>query len=375
MPKKFGSCAALLGLVLAVASASGCAAISAADEKHLLGKEKGSGKPNLDIGGKLKRSYNNYMGLSPDETAARAVYAEGEKLYQEAKVKEALEKFKVSAARWPDSALEEDSMFMQAECLFFTDQYAKAMEAYQLVVKKYQNTKHLETISSRLFVIGRYWEKESEKYSNPVAPNFTDPKRPLFDTRGNALTCYQSVRLSDPTGPLADDSMMATATAFYTQGRFQDADYYYEQLRKEYPRSEHQAKAHILSVQSKINGYQGPAYEGRGLDTAAKLAKTSLVQFPNELGEERSKLVALQDSVYLEKARREYEMGEYYLRGEHHRAARYYFGYVVENFPDSDYATQARSRLQEIAGRPDQAPNRFEWIAKPFEPIGRKNRM
>lgn len=358
-------------LAAALVPASGCRSISAADEKHLLDKG-GPDNSHLELGERVALNVRTAFGYGPDENIARTLYQEGETLYQAGKPAEAVDKFKQAAQRWPDSALEEDALYMHAECWFFTDNYSKAFDGYQTLLKKYQNTRHIETVSSRLFVIGRYWEQQSKAYSNPIVPNITDPKRPLFDTFGNALACYQTIRLNDPTGPLADDSMMATATAFYSQGRFQDADYYYEQLRKEYPRSEHQPKAHLLAIESKFNSYQGPQYEGRGLDSAQKLAKSSMIQFPSELGEGRTRLVEVQDSVYVAKARREFEMGEYYLRGEHHRAARYYFQYVMENYPDCDYAVKARERLAEIQGRPDQAPNRLEWVARPFEPIGRK---
>ncbi len=55
---------------------------------------------------------------------------------------EAATQFKDAAERWPDSALEEDAMFMSGEGYFFADRYPKANEAWEKLLKKYPNSKH-----------------------------------------------------------------------------------------------------------------------------------------------------------------------------------------------------------------------------------------
>ena len=58
------------------------------------------------------------------------------------------------------------------------------------------------------------------------------------------------MRMYDPTGPLADDSLMATAIAYFRRGQFENAALDFDQLRKEYPNSEHQKAAHISGTAS-----------------------------------------------------------------------------------------------------------------------------
>ena len=97
--------------------------------------------------------------------------------------------------------------------------------------------------------------------------------------------------MNDPTGPRADDAIMATANIYFRQGKYEDADYHYSLLRREYPRSEFQFEAHLLGLQSKMRKYQGADYDGTPLEEAKDLVKQLHVQFAGQLKpEEKERL-------------------------------------------------------------------------------------
>jgi TolA-binding protein len=97
------------------------------------------------------------VGLGPNEELARSRFQEGRALFEQQKYSEAAEKFESAAGRWPDSVLEEDALFWQGESYFFSDRYSKAQDASDNLLKKYDNSRHLDTVVKRLFSIGRYW--------------------------------------------------------------------------------------------------------------------------------------------------------------------------------------------------------------------------
>lgn len=306
------------------------------------------------------------MGYFPDEAIANQHFRKGEALFQQKRYYQAAAQFQEAALRWPDSSLEEDAMFKAAESYFFADDYTEAAEWYEKLVERHENTKHLEIVTSRQFLIARYWEEVARRDPSLV-PNLVDKKIPTIDTLGEARRIYGKIRLSDPTGPLADDSLMAHATSYFDQSRFTDADYYYDTLRKEYPRSEHQTKARLLAIQSKVNSYQGAYYDPSRLEEAEKLSKNTLVQLSSELSEEeRSDLIAKQNAIYRAKAEREFKMGEFYRRQGSYRAARFYYRSVLEQFPDWEYTPLARQHLAELQGKPDE-PEPLRWLAAPFQ--------
>jgi len=282
--------AATAGIVMCLVAASGCASLSmpkmpwakkqpAAEGQVAgeLGQDADSAVISSEYaqaetefgwdffrGENVKKRWKKLVGRGPNEPVARDALAEADTLFREAKYAKAIPKYKVAIDRWPDSVIEEDAMWQLAECWFFTDQYPKAEDQYDELVKKYANTRYLDRIAQRQFVIAQYWIAIDQKRHLPLlVPNLVDRSRPLFDTRGRALKAYDHVRINDPRGSLADDSIMAQANAHFMDRQWMDADYFYGLLRTEYPDSDFLLQAHLLGLQAKLRAYQGDACSTR----------------------------------------------------------------------------------------------------------------
>jgi outer membrane protein assembly factor BamD (BamD/ComL family) len=314
-----------------------------------------------NIGKKIKVA----IGKGPDEAIAQSLYREGESLYRQKNFHEAALKFRDAADRWPDSPLEEDALFFQAESHFFADEYPKAHDTFLMLFKKYANSRYLDVAVQRQFAIGRYWEQEHIAHPHwPVTPNFTKKSEPLFDTKGNAINAYQSVRMNDPTGPLADDAVMAIAVSHFLDGQYADAAYYFDVLRKEYPKSEHQLQAHILGLESKQRMYQGPLYDGNPLKDGDEIAKQTLTQFPKQLGDERPRIQDARDKIREQRAQRDWAIAQFYEKKRAYGAAKDYYRMLMKDHPGTETARAAEQRLAEIKDYPDEPPNYFKWVDK-----------
>ncbi|MHB1036161.1 MAG: tetratricopeptide repeat protein [Pirellulales bacterium] len=324
-------------------------------------------------GDNVKKEWKKLIGRGPNENVARQAFLEGEDLFRQKKYKEAAEKYKIVSDRWPDSNLDEDALFMLGECQFFTDEYSHANDTYGTLLKRYENSRHLDRAVARRFAVARYWEEANRAEPHyPVTPNLTDKTRPWFDTKGNARATYERVWLDDPTGPLADDSVMAVANAYYLDGRYEDADEYFSRLRRDFAKSEHQVPAGLLSLDSKLRKYQGSRYDEKPLKEADELAGQLLVQFPTQLGAERDRLLRTRQELRAQTAKRDWDMAEYYSKTQHFGAARYYYQVVIKEHPGTSFAQQAAQRLDEIKGKPDEPPDYFTWLENLFP--GKKKR-
>lgn len=335
-----------------------------AEEEKAAKKKKGFELADLapeKLWGKTK----DLAGYGPDETLARQLFDEGSELYREKKYAEAADKFSWAAFRWPDSPLEEDALFYQGESLFFADKYSAASDVFERLMKKYENSRYLDRVVRRQFNIGRYWEQAAlASGAWPIVPNVFDRTRPVFDTWGNAIKAYESVRMNDPTGPLADDAIMAAGNAYFVQNRYEDAAYQYDLLRKEYPRSEHQYDAHRLGMKAKQLMYQGPMYDGAALNQAGDIADATLRQFRGELGEERDRLIEEKARIVDQQAEREWTMGQFYEKKGYYGAARFYYTGLARDarFARTSYARMAGERLEKIKDKPDRPPDYFRWL-------------
>ena len=321
-------------------------------------------------GDNVKKRLKKMVGRGPNEKIARKALAEADALFREGKYKEAIAKYKMAVDRWPDSVIEEDAMWQLAESYFFTDQYPKAEDQYDELVKKYANTKYLDRIAQRQFVIAQYWIAVDQKLHLPViVPNLADRSRPLFDTRGRALKAYDHVRLNDPRGPLADDSIMAQANAHFLDRQWLDADYFYGLLRSEYPDSDFLLQAHLLGLQSKLRAYQGPSYEGGILEEAEILADQVLVQFPDQLGrEEEDRLMKTRAEIAAQQALRHWQRAEFYAKGKHYSSARIYYALIARDYPKTQLADQAREKYLAIKDRSDVSDDPFPLLTRVLNP-------
>lgn len=315
----------------------------------------------------LYKGLKKAAGYGPNEKIAREAMQEGKSLFDAKKYKEAAAKFATAADRWPDSPLEEDALFLQGESEFFADLYSKAHDTYGGLLKKYSNTRHLDTVAAREFAIGRYWEQKYNAHPTwPITPNLTDSSLPRFGTFSSTIQAYERVRMNDPTGPLADSSVMALGNAYFRQGQYDAAAEQYDVLRKEYPNSKHQMSAHLLDLQAKMRIYQGDAYDETPLKAAGKIANQALTQFGDKLGEERERVARAEAQIREEKANRDFLRGEYYAKHKYYGAARVYYKSVIDEYPTTDKAKQARARMEEYRNEPDEPPSRLAWLTRMF---------
>jgi TolA-binding protein len=342
-------------------------AVSVADAKKE--DEKKSGFQWSDLAPEtVYKNIKAAIGYGPDEKIARASMQEGQDLFRAKKYKEAGDKFATAAERWPDTPLEEDALFLEGESEFFSDQYPKAHDTYGGLLKKYTNTRHLDVVVRREFALGIYWEQLYDANPTwPTTPNLSDGSKPMFDTFGYAVQAYERVRLYDPTGPLASLSLLVLGNAYFRHGQYENAAYNYDLLMKEYPNSEHQLRAHLLGLQSKMRIYQGTLYPGIPLNQADKIAEDTIKQFSNKLGPERERVLRARAQILEEKANRDFLLAQYYEKHRYYAAARMYYQHALKEFPGTEKAKESRERLEKIRSEPDVPPNYFKWMTGMFE--------
>jgi outer membrane protein assembly factor BamD (BamD/ComL family) len=334
--------------------------------------------PDIDeLPNQIEGTAKALVGKGENRDKARELYTQAQDKFQRAAAASggeraelfaaSAETFQDAAGRWPDSALEEDGLFMAGEGYFFADQYPDANEAYERLLDKYPNSKHLDMVESRRFSIAQFWLGMDETDPQSFwSVNFLDDTRPWRDSFGHAVRVFDRIRIDDPTGRLADDATLAAGNAYFARRRFLDADSFYSDLRKTFPNSEHQFEAHLLGVKAKLLSYQGPDYSGDPLDEAEKLIKQIHRQFPKEAGEQRDYLARAYAEVRYKKAEREWYRARYYSRRGEYGAARFYYELIASDYDETPFAERAEERIAAIADEPDVPPQRLQWLVDVF---------
>jgi len=319
----------------------------------------------------------------------RREVAECRSAYERGDYDRAIKLSKKAAKKFKESSLGEEAQFYLAESWYAKGEYGKAQDGYDQLFTDYPSTRYVEPATRRLFAIARIWLEVSDPVAKnairqvsgekvvedttpakkssdptirvPILPNFHDKSRPWFDTQGNALKCLKSIWMNDPTGPLADDALMLTATYYQRKENFVEADRYFEILREEYSDSPHLEDAFVLGAHVKQMSYQGPYYEGRELKGAQKLKEQSLHLFP--ASHERQQLREDLQKIYLQEAERAWYEVEYYQKKRKPRAVAIACIQLINEYPDTSFAKDARAILQTIDRRELQGlPEVAEYV-------------
>lgn len=382
----FGATCLLIPLLVLISIMPGCAAFSKDGESGRTGLADML-KPGSIRGPLERRLYGDENPLEMGRRFSAEERREVEQArlaYDRGEYDQSIKLCKKAAKKFKETSLGEEAQFYLAESYYAKGEYGKAQDGFDQLFEDYPSTRYVEPATRRLFAIARDWleivdpvaknqirqvsgEKVIEdnspvKKSNdptvlvPILPNFHNKSRPWFDTQGNALKCLKSIWMNDPTGPLADDALMLTATYYQRKQNFIEADRYFEILRDEYPDSPHLEDAFVLGAHVKQMSYQGPYYEGRDLAGAQKLKEQSLHLFPGS--RERPQLREDLQKIYLQQAERAWYEVEYYQKKRRPRAVAIACIQLINEYPDTSFAKDARAILKgidrsELNGLPD----------------------
>jgi TolA-binding protein len=329
------------------------------------------------------RSMKKYFGIDrADREGAKKLYVQAETTFKRAaslpqsdperrkQFKQAASLYSKAAKKWPESALEQDAWFMAGESNFFADDLNDAEEFYSQLVKNHPRNRHIDRVQARKFQIGTFWVNMGKlKHYSILHPNFFDDSLPWTDVRGNGIRVYDQMRFDDPTGKIADDATMAGAVEHFERGEYEKADQWFTDLIQTFPDSEHQFKAHLLALRSKLNTYQGPLYTPQMLDEAQTLAKkmgrTFRVQLQAE--PELEKLVAEADAeIRLRYAERLLVQGEYHRKRGENAAANWCYEKLVARYGDTPYTKYAQEGIAKTKGLEPLPEQRLAWLAQMF---------
>lgn len=343
-------------------------------------------------------------GRNPADKQAIDAYAAAETLYTSGRYKDAEKAFKELAAsrRWQGTTwteratnafrsaaggqrdpsydqfgdpIEEDALFMVAECQFAQKRYSWAQDSYDELLERYPSSRHLDDATRRLFDIAHTWmgvpgadeqghvelasgellrtnpRTGSKDFDKPSFLNLTDATRPRFDTAGRALQALESIWLNDANGPLADDALMLTANYHLQTGDFVEAARVYQLLREQYPDSPHFKDAYVLESHVRLAAYEGPGYDAKGLVESKELKQSALELFPDLTPAQRAMLDKELQNIAAAEERREWHKVEFYKSKGDDVAVALHCNKLLNRYPDSKYAKAAQQELEAIADR------------------------
>jgi hypothetical protein len=303
------------------------------------------------------------QGIAKYAEASTQMQADAESQKHQSLFAEAANQFRLVAHYQPDSELEEIALFYEGESYFFADRYVQSNRAFEKLIAHYSGTRFLDMAEQRRLAIALYWDELTEGY---WGPKLGDPKRPKTSLAGEARRVMHRIRIDDPTGQLADDATLALGKAFMRSKRYYEAADAFEDLRRNYPGSKHQFAAHLLELEARLKGYQGPSYDDEPLRKSDELLRVIARQFPKEANENLEYLEGQHHRVQNMLVERDYSLGQYFQNRGENQSAMYVYQKLADKYDSTEFADTVKQQLAELEKLPPKPATPGKWIADLF---------
>ena len=256
--------------------------------------------------------------------------------------------------------LHAEARYWEAECLRLQGDYPKAADTYVDLLNKYQNNPYREQALQHAFDIANFWLQETREEMNEarekregkrwfVWPHFfsTDPKILFMDREGRAIEKLEQVRYNDINGPLADKSLFLCGSVKFFNEDYKDADFYFSQIYEKHKDSPLAAQAIELAIISKHLSTGGADYDGRKVVEARRLVQVAFSAYPEISGDPKKREFLTNQLVgmTLQQAEKDFKMAEFWKHTGHPGSAYWYYGLVIQRYPNTPFAELAKQKM------------------------------
>lgn len=175
----------------------------------------------------------------------------------------------------------------------------------------------------------------------------------LFSGVERALEILDAIASDHPESRIAELAIKTKADYLFATGDHVLAEFEYERLLREYPRSRYHQIALRRSAESALAEFAGIDYDEAPLVNAAERYREYRVAYRGEAQREGVDLIL--DGIEESRAEKERAIGAYYERIGQTSAALYHYEHVTKNWPDTLAATKTALRLLKLRSTsPDQ---------------------
>lgn len=235
----------------------------------------------------------------------------------------AVQEFKAVLKTDKDGTLLEPCLYSIAQAYLLAGKYMRAFDAYEDFLERLPGTR----------LSGVILEKE---YQAGVALMESKPT--------SAVEIFEKVIEHNPKGPLAPESQVKLADAYFMAMEYESAEEAYKKLLENYPKSEWAPYAMFRIPLSKLTLETLRERDLGRLWKAREGFEEYLANYPAGNFAEEAKKNIHETEEFI--ARRQYDIAELYLRKKHPQAAMVHFEGVVNHFPNTSWAEKSREQIE-----------------------------
>lgn len=277
--------------------------------------------------------------VRPDDTPEQ-IYERAEAAFAAQEWEAAAEAFEKLWENHPTSPLAADAQFYEAESKYGGQNFNAAFERYRRFIGEHPLSPHAPLLQRRLYDIGVYLIEAGQ-----------EGHLGIFEYAGEGVDVLEFLVDAFPHGDLADQALLYMADYEARDHKTLDAINHLLDLLEEYPQSEYALEARLRLARAYQDVNRGTSYDEDALLRAVAEFRTyiEIVTRDAALSAEHAADLELARAGLAESlstlAEKQLETADYYLRTGNPEAAQAVLQRLVEDYPDSGPADEARRRL------------------------------
>jgi len=276
------------------------------------------------------------------EATSKAQLAKAQKLEQEKKFDQAAVAYRMLVKTWPLSPNSAEAQYHYASCLVETGEPIKAFKEFQKTIEDYPDTPYFNEILQKEYEIGNMFLAGERLRVWSV---------PTFPSMDKTVEIYQTVIKNGPYSDIAPLAQMKIGFAREKQKNYKAAIEAYENLIRKYPNSDLVDDAQFQIGFAYMSAARAADYDQTATRRAITAYQDYLTRYPKSEKVEQAQ--ADIDKLQAEQARGLFNIARYYDWKNESTSAVIYYNEVIQKYPESDLAKQAKERVEQLNGGPD----------------------
>ena len=238
---------------------------------------------------------------------------------------------------FPDSKYCPEAQFMIAECRFMEGNYYKAHREYQSLMKEYPKHERIQQVIEKEFQIGHLLCGGAKR-------EWVAGIRVGAEDKG--IEVLETVIRLDSWDDKADDALFEIGQCQLRRKQYDAAAEAFGRLVRDYPSSEHAKKAQYLKGMCSYAQIQGPEYDPTHAIAARKDFEVVKDEFPetDDAQEAKTRITQMQN----ESARSDYTTAIMYLKNYKYAAAVVYLRALSRKYPTTTFGQKAKRVLEAL---------------------------
>jgi outer membrane assembly lipoprotein YfiO len=252
--------------------------------------------------------------------------------------KKACAEFEKLIKHYPLSKLAGSAQFYIGQTYENVGEYYKAFESYQLAIEKYPYTEQVDEIIEREYRIANLFYTGQKSKVLGVS---------LLPARAKAIEIFHKVTENAPYGKYADISQYKLGQCYMEMGDYINAALAFKEIIETYPKSVLIDDAKYNIAVCAADSSTGPEYNEEDTDKALKEFKDFVRRYPDSTMEKEARNFIR--NLESQKAQNSFNIARFYEKQGNSESALIYYEEIVDNYPESEWASMALEKVQIIS--------------------------